>query len=46
MGRERKKVGEKYHKHDDRGRDIVKRRYTIRGIYPSPLMSKGERNFS
>jgi hypothetical protein len=42
-GERKNKIGEKYQKHEDRGREIVKRRYIIRGNYPFPLMSKGER---
>jgi hypothetical protein len=28
---------------EERGREIIKIRYTSRGSYPFPLMSKGER---
>jgi len=29
---------------EERGRAIVRRRYIVRGSYPFPLMSKGDRN--
>jgi hypothetical protein len=41
--RKRTKEGEKNQKHEDRGSDIVKIKYIIRGNYPLPLMSKGKR---